>query len=186
MLCALGGVVFAAAAAGNRRDIAAFACGLLAAALLVGPGRLPEPSWVGALAAGGAAGYLVRPGYGIVLAAGGGMLGGLSAALAESRGVPAAAAFPVVIVLMVTRVWLARTRPGFASDVVRDEALIAVILLGLVVAVMPGVLEGWQAASNLTVASTGAGDSTSIPMWTLTLVGTALALGAMYSLWSRR
>ena len=82
--------------------------------------------------------------------------------------------------------WLTRSRPAFAPDVLRDEALLAVCLLGLVVAVVPGVIDGWQAAANLTVEPATPGPTTPIPVWTLTLVGMAMALGAVHSLWSRR
>ena len=46
--------------------------------------------------------------------------------------------------------------------------------------------DGWQAAANLTIEPATPGPTTPVPTWTLALVGTATALGAVYSLWSRR
>jgi hypothetical protein len=83
-------------------------------------------------------------------------------------------------------VWLSRVRVTFAPDILRDEALLALCLLGLIVSVVPGVLDGWQAAANLTVEPSEVGPATPVPAWTLALVGTSLALGALCSLWSRR
>ena len=48
-------------------------------------------------------------------------------------------------------VWLARTRPVFSPETLREEALLIVCTLGLAVAVLPSVLDGWQAAANLNV-----------------------------------
>jgi len=96
------------------------------------------------------------------------------------------AALAAVSVLAATSAWLARVRPSFAPEVLRDEALLGLCLLGLVVAIVPGVTDGWQAAATLTIEPAAPGPTTPVPTWTLALVGTATALGAVYSLWSRR
>jgi len=77
-------------------------------------------------------------------------------------------------------------RPSFAPEVLREEALLGLCLIGLVVAIVPGVTDGWQAAANLTIQPATPGPTTPVPTWTLALVGSAMALGAVYSLWSRR
>jgi hypothetical protein len=107
-------------------------------------------------------------------------------AMTEVQGLHPMAAIVVCVLMLAITVWLARARAAFAPDVLRDEALLAVCLLGLAVAIMPGVIDGWQAAANLTVAPAAPVPSTPIPAWTLTLVGTATALGALYAVWSRR
>jgi hypothetical protein len=186
MLCALGGVVFATAAARNWRQIAAFAFGVIAVACLVDPARVPDADAVGVVSALAAAGYLVWPRYAFAWALIGGSIGGLTAALAESTGMPPWLAIPAVCLAIGASLWLARSRPSFAPDVVRDDALLGIVVFGLAVAVLPGVVDGWHAAANLTVASNTPGGPAPIPMWTLTLLATALGLGGLYSLWSRR
>jgi hypothetical protein len=186
MLCALGTVVHSAAASRRVRDVMALAVGFVIATVVTSPQRLPDPIWVGVVSAGAAMVVLFRPRFAVVAAAWGGALGGMLTAMTEVQGLhPAASAGPVVV-LMATTVWLARLRPAFAPDALRDEALLAACLLGLVVAVVPGVIDGWQAAANLTIEPATPGPSTPIPTWTLALVGTATALGAVYTLWSRR
>jgi hypothetical protein len=186
MLCALGTVVHSAAASRRVRDVMALAVGFVIATVVTSPQRLPDPIWVGVVSAGAAMVVLFRPRFAVVAAAWGGALGGMLTAMTEVQGLhPAASAGPVVV-LMATTVWLARLRPAFAPDALRDEALLAACLLGLVVAVVPGVIDGWQAAANLTIEPATPGPSTPIPTWTLALVGTATALGAAYTLWSRR
>jgi hypothetical protein len=186
MLCALGAVVYAAAAAHRVRDLIALAIGFVLAAIAASPQRLPDPTWVGVISAAAAMVVLFRPRFSVLAAAWGGALGGMLTALIEVQGLHPAASIGPIVVLIATVVWLTRMRPAFAPDALRDEALLAVSLLGLVVAVMPGVMDGWQAAANLTIEPATQVETTPIPAWTLTLVGTATALGAVYSLWSGR
>lgn len=186
MLCALGAVVYAAAAAHRVGDLIALAIGFVIAAIAASPQRLPDPTWVGVISAGAAMVWLFRPRLSVLAAAWGGALGGMLTALTEVQGLHPAASIGPIVVLIAAVVWLTRLRPSFAPDALRDEALLAVSLLGLVVAVMPGVMDGWQAAANLTIEPATPVATTPIPVWTLTLVGTATALGAVYSLWSRR
>jgi hypothetical protein len=107
-------------------------------------------------------------------------------AMTEVQGLHPVAAIAAVAVLAATPAWLARMRPSFAPEVIREEALLGLCLLGLVVASVPGVTDGWQAAANLTIQPATPGPTTPVPTWTLALVGTATALGGVSSLWSRR
>jgi hypothetical protein len=186
MLCALAGVVFAAVSARDWRQLAAFTIAAAAAMLLIGPARLPDASWVGVAAAAAAAWHLTRPRFAVLSASVGGAVGGLSAAIVELHGAPAPVAIVVVIASLLASAWLALKRRHFAPEAIRDEALVAIMLLGLGVAVVPGILDGWQAAANLTVASSQPESRAAIPAWTVAIVGSATALGAVYSLWSRR
>jgi len=186
MLCAFGVVVHAATAARRSRDLIALAAGFSLAAVIATPQRLPDPAWVGVATAVAAVVILFRPRYAVVSAAWGGALGGMFTAMTEVQGLHPIAAVAAGAVLAAMPAWLARERPSFAPDVIRDEALLGLCLLGLVVAIIPGVIDGWQAAANLTIEPTTPGPTTPVPMWTLALVGTATALGAVYSLWSRR
>lgn len=186
MLCALGAVVHAATAAHRVRDLIALAIGFVLATIAASPQRLPDATWVGALSAGIAIAVVFRPRLAIPAAAWGGALGGVLTALTEVQGVPAAASVGPVVVLIATVVWLTRLRPAFAPESLRDEALLAITLLGLVVSVMPGVIDGWQAAAALTIEPAATGPVTPVPVWTLTLVGMATALGAVSSMWRHR
>ena len=186
MLCALGVVVHAAAASRSVRDVAAFAAAFVATTIVASPQRLPDPALVGVLSAGAAVVLLFRPRFAVASAAWGGALGGMLTALTEVQGLHPIAAVAAPALLAVTAMWLARAHPAFAPDVIRDEALLGVCLMGLVVSVVPGVIDGWQAAANLTIEPAAPGPATPVPAWTVALVGTATGLGAVYSLWSRR
>jgi hypothetical protein len=186
MLCAFGVVVHAATAARRARDLIALAAGFVVAAILASPQRLPDPAWVGVVSAAAAVVILFRPRYAPASAVWGGALGGMLTAMTEVQGLHPIAAVAVVAVLAGTPAWLARARPAFAPEILRDEALLGLCVFGLVVAIVPGVTDGWQAAANLTIEPATPAPSTPVPGWTLALVGTSLALGAVYSLWSRR
>ena len=186
MLCACGVVVHATTAARRVRDLAAFAAGFVVATIVASPQRLPDPAWVGVISAGAAVVILFRPRYAMASAAWGGALGGMLTAMTEVQGLHPIAAVAAVTVLAATPAWLTRTRAAFAPEVLREEALLGLCLFGLVVAIMPGVIDGWQAAATLTIEPATTGPTIPLPTWTLALVGTAMALGAVYSLWSRR
>jgi hypothetical protein len=185
MVCALGAAVFAAAAHRRMRDRAALAAGFVAGLALVSPSGIPDVTLVGLMAAGAAALYIFRPRYSLLAVALGGSLGGVFASLLQLQGLPSWAALPVAAALLVVPLHLAAARPAFAPDVLRDEGLLAVAVLGLGAAMLPGVLDGWQAAANL--AATGERSATGgLPLWTLALLLVASCLGALYSPWSRR
>jgi hypothetical protein len=187
MLCALGAVVFAAAAAkGSVRQSAALAGGFGFAALFTSGSSLPDASWTGGLAAAGAAAWLFKPGLRLASAAIGGVLAGSWTALLEVQALPMAAALLIAAALVIVTMRLSRVRASFAPDVLRDEGMLAIGVLGLGVAVMPGVLDGWQAATNLSGAQDRVAEPIAIPMWTLALILTASSLGGLYSVWSRR
>lgn len=185
MLCALGAVVFATAAAPHVRPITALATGLIAGVVWWSPARVPDAAVTGILTSLAAALYVFRPRLRLVSAAFGGALAGMLAALVEMYGVSPRVSPVAGIALVAVPIWLARTRPSFAPDLLCDEAMLMIGLLGLSVAILPGVMDGWQAATNL-AAATERVATTSLPMWTLLLLLTTSSCGAFYSLWSRR
>jgi hypothetical protein len=186
MLCAFGVAVHAATAAHRVRELIGLATGFVVATIIATPQRLPDPAWVGVVSAGAAVVILFRPRYAIACAVWGGALGGMLTAMTEVQGLHPIAAIAAVAALAAIPAWLARVRPAFAPEVLRDDALLGICVMGLVVAIVPGVTDGWQAAANLTIEPATSGPTTPVPAWTLALVGTATALGAVYSLWSRR
>jgi hypothetical protein len=129
--------------------------------------------------------YLLRPRLRVLPAAFGGALAGMLAALLEVQGAPAAISPVAGIALVAAPIWLRRTRPSFAPEPLRDEAMLMVSVVGLSVAILPGVLDGWQAATTL-AAGTERVATTSLPAWTVLLLLTTSSCGALYSVWSRR
>ena len=186
MLCALGAVVFAVAAARHRREQAFVAVGFGAGALFAAPERLPDPAVVGTLTAAAAAVYLFRPRYALLAAGFGGALGGMWTALLEVQGLPLAVALIAGAVALVVPAHLARHRAAFAPELLRDDSLLAIAVLGIAVATLPAILDGWQAAGNLSATSDRPAAATAVPLWTLTLILMSASLGGLYSFWSRR
>jgi hypothetical protein len=106
--------------------------------------------------------------------------------LLGAQGLSLYAALPLALLVPLASLHFTARRGGFVTPVMRDEALTGAILGGLVVAMLPGVLDGWRAAANLSVPGEAAASATMIPAWTLAIGAAALGGGAMYSLWSRR
>jgi hypothetical protein len=185
MLCALGAATFAAAAAPRRRWLIALAIGFVTPTLFSSLAPSPDPEVAGVLAAGGAIVYLFRPRYAWFAFVLGGAVAGMLIQVTTVLGAPALAAAPIIAVGMAGIVRLARTRPLFSPEALREEALLIVCMLGLVVAVLPSVLDGWQAARNLNMQVENVATQ-AIPAWTLSVVATSTLLGAAYALWSRR
>lgn len=181
----IGGVALAAAAAGKRRSFGVVLAGFLVAAYLFRDGRVPEPGFVGVIAAVAAGLQLFRPAYNDVSAAGAGILAAASGTLLESFGVAAPVALVVgALPAMLALVWSHRN-PNFAPKTMREEALLLVMLLGLATAVVPAVTDGWRSASALRSAASDAADR-GMPAWVLLLSGTAALLGGVWSLWRHR
>jgi hypothetical protein len=185
MLCALSASTFAAAAAPRRRWLMALAAGFLTFAVFAGPQHVPDPEVAGLFASAGAVLYLFRPRHAWVAVGLGGALAAMLTQVLGVVGVPFLAAMPIVALLMAGVVWLARTRPAFSPESLREEALLIVCSLGLLVAVLPSVLDGWQAAANLNVPVDNVATQ-AIPVWALSVIATSTLLGAAFTLWSRR
>jgi hypothetical protein len=185
MLCALSAATFAAAAAPRRRWLIAFAIGFVLAAALSGSERSPDPEMIGLFATAGGLVYLFRPRYASLAMVLGGAVAGMLIPVLGLLGAPAFVTTPVIALTIAATVWLAKTDPGFSPEMLREEALLIVSTLGLAVAVLPSVLDGWQAAATLNVrVETVAREA--IPAWALSVVATSTLLGAAYALWSRR
>jgi hypothetical protein len=145
----------------------------------------PDAEIAGVLACAGAVLYLFRPRHAWLAMVFGGVLAGLLVRVLALVGAPLLPSASLVATGLAVTVWLARTRPGFAPEALREEALLIVCTLGLAVAVLPSVLDGWQAAANLNVRVENVAQQ-AIPMWVLSVVATSTLLGAAYALWSRR
>ncbi len=185
MVSALGCAVFATVVARAGRGLVVLALAFLATtawALRFGP---LQPEVVGLLAALAAAGQLVRPWWTGAPAIAGGVLGGSWGALLAVEGVPVSAAVLVSAMLPAVAIVCTRRVPGFAPPGLREEALTLMAALGLCAAALPGVSDGWRSALTLSLEGP-AGPTEPLPAWTMAVGGSSVALGALYSLWSRR
>jgi hypothetical protein len=185
MSCALAAAVFAAAGLQSWRSCLVAAAGFAAAAAWASPARLPDPAWLGVLVAAGAVAQATRAMPRLSSALLAGVLAGFWSRLLTVQGLPLAASLVGAALLIVLAAWMARTRPAFVPPRIRDEALLLLIGLGLVTAILPAILDGWQAAGNLSLASTDV-PAAAMPGWIVLIGGVSLACGAGYSLWSRR
>jgi len=193
-LCGLAPIVFAAVAASRRADAPArtwTAPAVVAAAFVATTAwmfafGLPSPELLGIAAALGAGAQLLKP-VPIALPALSGVLAATWGGLLSAQGVPLGAALAAGAVIPVVAAACAATRPVFAPPAMRDEALMLVGALGLMAATLPGVVDGWRAAVNLTAQANGdTAAAEAIPTWALAVGSSSLLLGAVYSLWSRR
>lgn len=186
MLCALGAAVFAAAPAPGLTRPTVFAGALVVGAFWIHSGHPIDAAATGGLAVIVCAVELARPRRGLAIAAAGGVLTAVWSSLLHIQGLPLPAALAVAAALPATSAYLAR-RPNFAPTVLREEALLAIFALAVVVAVTPTISEGWRAA--LALKLTGLDDRTTgdqvMPAWTLGLTAGSVALGGVYSLWRR-
>jgi hypothetical protein len=184
MLCALGALSFAAVAADRwPRRVAVFA-GLALGSVLTFDGQLPDAVLTASAVAAVSAIQLFRPGARLLTACCAGVLGALWVALLQAQGVPSGAGLAIVSGLLTATLYLAVRRPAFAPRALRDDALVLMLIGGVVVAAAPSVLDGWRAAFNLSVGERGT--AVQIPGWIVMFVTATVLGGGAYSLWSRR
>ena len=182
LLCALAAVTFAAVPIGSYpvRVWLAAAVGFVGAAVWL----RPEPTSIGLLIVVVAGVQLVWPRRGWVLMASG-LAAGLWASLLGSQGLPTLAAWVLAAGLPLASARLTARRPEFAPTVLREEALLAVCALGMVVAAGPTVAAGWGSASVLNLESAGV-VRRALGVWVVLLGGASIALGGWHSLRRRR
>ena len=183
-LTGVGTVVFATLAAPKWRARAAAALAF-AAATAAGAWAGPPPTAAGGLlVAGAAVTLLLRPGLRRASPIVAGALAGIWGVMLGAQNVPLPLAVPSGAACLIAGTWCAR-QPSFAPPRMRDEALFVLTILGAATAIVPGVQDGWRAAVNLSLQSPPAA-ALPLPAWTLGVGVTALLLGGLYSLWSRR
>jgi hypothetical protein len=186
LLCSLASVVFATLDA-RPRGLALIAVGFLAAVLAVRPFSPPDPAVVGGLAACLAVVAILRP-YGwtrAVIALSAGALAGLWSTMLGLAGVSLPVAVTVGCAAPAASACFSRVRCDFAPPGLREEALLVVLIFGVVIALAPGVVAGWQSASVLNLQQQPV-TAQVVPMWTLLLTLGAAALGGLYTGWTRR
>lgn len=195
-VCGLSAIVFAAGLPLTWGPLAAFgamfAAVASAVALAAGGSTVPDVALAGGVAALAAAWLLLRSPRPLAAAALAGMFAGAWTAALEVQGLHRMLAVVVALALPLASALLAARRRQFLTPVMREEALMFVGLLGAVAALAPGVTDGWHAAVNLNLTSGAAAagatsaQSPMLPAWTMGVVGTAVSVGALYTIWSRR
>lgn len=186
LLCALGATVFATAST-RRLGPSASALGFVIATVLIS-GRGPDAVLVGGLASVVAVFQLVRPARAeLVTAAGTGALAAIWAWLLRVEGSPLAAGLLIAVALPLASGYLTARRPRFAPPVIREEAFLVVVAVGAIVAMAPGVVQGWQSALalNLVDKSGASAARAVIPTWAVGFGALSMVVGGVYRLWRR-
>jgi hypothetical protein len=80
--------------------------------------------------------------------------------------------------------YLSMTRAVFAPAPLREEAAIALLVIGLAVAMAPGVVTGWSAAQALNLPDRNT-SAPMVPSWVIAVGGGAIFLGGAHRLWRR-
>ena len=150
LLCGLAAAVLAVLVR-DRYGPPALAAGFLIAVVWLQPG----PGWTGAVVAATAGLALARPGgapASLAAALVAGLAGGLWSRVLGGYGLPpwlaGLLAFGVIAFAAVS----SARDPRFAAPSVREDALVALGVLGLAVAAAPGVAAGWGAAQAMNLA----------------------------------
>jgi hypothetical protein len=173
--------VFAAGITRRWQDFAALPVGLAVAVLWLPP----EPAVAGGLVALVTMSQLGRPGWRIVGAVGAGALAGLWTVWLRGWGLPTFPALIMSAAVPAVSAWLSLRQPSFAPVRIREDAMFAVGVLGLVVAVGPTVTAGWSSAAALNVSRVGAGATGPGP-WLFVAGAGVMLIGGVHSLWRRR
>jgi len=184
VLCGFGAVVFAAGAGNNWRRWLSLGSGFLVAIAWSRTGRPLDPMWVGGIVAVAAIYQLVRPPRPLLMAASSGLLASVWGVILHEQGVPLAAAITIAVASPISSAWLAGQRSDFAPRALFEEALLMLLCLAVVVAMAPGVYEGWESAVALNVVPES--NRRAVPTWVLLVNTAAVALGGLVSLWKRR
>jgi hypothetical protein len=131
-----------------------------------------------------AATRLLRPPHPAIMAIAAGALAAEWAGLIHAQGVMQPVAIVSAAALPLASAYLAQRSPAFAPPLLQEEALVALLALGGVVAIAPTVAQGWRSALALNLADTGA-SMPFVPVWMVCFAGASTALGGLWSLWRR-
>ena len=182
MLCGLGAATLATTVTG-RRDMVVLIAGFCVATVWL----RPDPVLIGGMVALVAVLALGVPRLGplrVLSAAVAGVLAGLWVHVLESYGLPGWTALPLATAVPVTAAALAHRSSRFAPLGLREDALLTICVLGLVVAVSPALSMGWQSAGTMNLEP-GGGVRTAMGPWVPLGLGAVVSLGGLHTLWRR-
>lgn len=180
MVCGLGAATLATMVT-RRRDTAALIAGFVVAVAWL----RPEPVWVGALVVVVAGLGLGTPRFNLLGAVVAGTLAGVWFHVLRGYGLPGWSALPLAAAVPVAAMRLAHRNPGFAPLRLREDALLTMCTLGVLVAATPAFSTGWMSAVALNIEP---GNSVEPVIGTWVPVGLAavVSLGGVHTLWRRR
>ena len=182
LLCALAAAVFATTVRGFGGVLA------LSVGFLMGMAWLaPAPGWTGAVVGMMAVLMLVGPHWASVWLAApvaSGLTGGLWSQMLAGYGLPAWLAWLLAGGVMAVSAIASQRDPRFARPAVREDALVALAVLGVAVAAAPGVTAGWRTAETMNLAGNDMLRSGTSPGILLGLAA-VLSLGGIHTLWRR-
>jgi hypothetical protein len=187
-VCGLGTAVLAAVGPQTRMGAIAGIAGFVAGVWWSQQVFAPSTPAVAIGAGLAAALELFRPGRRSFTLAVAGLLAGLWSAVLHLQGLPVIPAVLVAVTLPTASAYLRVYRPAFAPATLREEALLFLLILGVVAAAAPGIVDGWHAAVTLNIqgSESEASPTTVMPMWTMFVASAALVSGGLFSMWSRR
>ena len=179
MVCGLGAATLATAVTG-RRDMVTLIAGFGVATIWL----RPEPVWIGGGVALVAVLGLGWPRFGPLSAAAAGALAGLWVHVLQSYGLPGWSAVLLAAAVPGTVVVLAHQSPRFAPLALREDALLTICVLGLVVAAAPALSMGWRSAVAMNLEP-GGGARPAMGLWVTLGLGAVVSLGGLHTLWRR-
>jgi len=185
LLCGLGATSLATWTAAQWRVRLSFLVGFLIGISALGADRFPQPGWTATVVAAVGALVLWKPAWSGLAALCGGVLAALWISILQLQGLPSALALIVGIGLPALSAILSARRPGFATQTLREESLVILIVLGLAIAMAPEIAAGWRSAIELKAVPLGAEQPTGAA-WVLLVGGACVVLGGAYSFWRRR
>ena len=113
-----------------------------------------------------------------------GALAGLWVHVLQSYGLPAWSAVSLAAAVPGTAVVLAHRSPRFAPLGLREDALLTICVLGLVVAASPALSTGWRSAVAMNLEP-GIGAQPTTGLWVPLGLGAVVSLGGIHTLWRR-
>ena len=179
MVCGLGAATLATSVNG-RRDMVALVAGFVFATIWL----RPEPMWIGVMVALVAVLGLGWSRFGPPSAAVAGVLAGLWGHVLESYGLPGWSAIPLAAAVPGAALVLAHRSPRFAPRALREDALLSICALGLVVAAVPALSMGWRSAAAMNLEP-GSGVRPSMGLWVTVGLVAVVSLGGLHTLWRR-
>lgn len=191
LLCGLATVSFTACAQHRRHGIH-WLSGFFPVLLLTGTwmdqGRglvLVEPTHLATVLALAALTILHKGKWGSAAVVFGGMMGAMWINALVLSGYPELIVSVTICLVAAITFFSAINKKDFVSSQLRDEALLFVIALSLVISIVPTAFSGWQTASSLQSLDAGQNEA-SANVGVLILSLAFLVLGGIYAKWKVR
>ena len=181
ILCSLAAIVFATVAPRSVGHWLTMGVAFAGITVALAAGHFVDQSAAAGITGVAAIGMLVRPWFGHLLAAAlAGAAAGLAAVGLVIQGLPLPAALVLTAAAPALSAWLYARNEGFARPIMREEALLIVAGLGILLAIGPDMVAGWQSAVALR-AQPVAAPALEMNAWAFIAVGACLSLGCLWA-----